>query len=137
MFLTPRFLLSWLVSFALLVFFDMLWFRVSMKTIYKPVFQDIQKKQLIFRVWSGIVVWILLGLLIAIHQNLVLYHHHVDPNILGFVYGFIVYGVYNFTNHATLYKWNLRIVATDTLWGTLNMGVVSILVHQLLRYFHM
>lgn len=128
--LTPKFLLTWLVSFVLLVLFDMLWFSVSMSRVYKPAFYDIQKK-FIFRVWSGIVVWILLGLLIAINQHLVTFH--TDPHIIGFVYGFIVYGVYNFTNHATLYKWNLSVVFTDTLWGTLNVGIVSILAHQLAK----
>lgn len=128
--LTPKFLMTWLVSFVLLVVFDMLWFSVSMSRIYKPAFYDVQRK-FIFRVWSGIVVWVLLGLMVAINQHLIV--PRVDPQLLGFVYGFIVYGVYNFTNHATLYKWNLQVVMADTLWGTLNVGVVSILAHQLSR----
>lgn len=127
-----KFLLVWLVSFVFLVFFDMLWFAVSLSTVYKPLFHDIQKK-FIFRVWSGIVVWVLIGLFIAIHQCWTIQKPPFDPRILGFVYGFILYGVYNFTNYATLYKYNLKVVFTDTLWGSLNIGMTTLIAHHLLR----
>jgi len=126
-----KFILVWLVSFILLVVFDMVWFSVSMPTIYKPLFNDIQKK-FVFRVWSGIVVWILIALFIAIDQCWVIKKVPFDPRILGFIYGFIIYGVYNFTNYATLYKYNLKVVFTDTLWGSLNIGMTTLIIHQLM-----
>jgi len=127
-----KFILVWLISFIFLVIFDMLWFVVSMPTVYKPLFYDIQKK-FIFRVWSGIVVWVLIGLFIAIDQCWTIKSTPFDTRILGFVYGFIIYGVYNFTNYATIYKYNLKVVFTDTLWGSLNIGMTSLIVHHLLR----
>lgn len=127
-----KFLLVWLVGFVFLVLFDMLWFAVSIPTVYKPLFHDIQKK-FIFRVWSGIVVWVLIGLFIAIDQCWTIKKTPFDPRILGFVYGFLLYGVYNFTNYATIYKYNLKVVFTDTLWGTLNVGMTTLIVHHLLR----
>lgn len=127
-----KFILVWLASFILLVIFDMLWFSVSMPTIYKPLFNDIQKK-FIFRVWSGIIVWILIGLFIAIDQCYTIKTTPFDPLILGFIYGFIIYGVYNFTNYATIYKYNLKAVFTDTLWGSLNIGMTTIIVHYFIR----
>lgn len=127
-----KFLLVWLISFIFLVIFDMLWFVVSMPTVYKPLFNDIQKK-FIFRVWSGIVVWILIGLFIAIDQCWTIKTTPFDRRILGFIYGFIIYGVYNFTNYATIYKYNLKVVFTDTLWGSLNIGMTTLIVHHLLR----
>lgn len=127
-----KFLLIWLVSFVVLVILDMMWFSVSMPTVYKPLFQDIQKK-FVFRVWSGIVVWILIALFIAIDQCWVLKKTPFDPRLLGFIYGFILYGVYNFTNYATLYKYNMKVVLTDTLWGTLNVGLTTLIIHSLVR----
>jgi len=124
-----KFILVWLVSFILLVGFDMIWFSFSMPTIYKPLFNDIQKK-FVFRVWSGIVVWILIALFIAIDQCWVVKKAPFDPRILGFIYGFIIYGVYNFTNYATLYKYNLKVVFTDTLWGSLNIGITSLIINH-------
>lgn len=127
-----KFLLIWLVSFVVLVILDMMWFSVSMPTVYKPLFQNIQKK-FVFRVWSGIVVWILIALFIAIDQCWVLKKTPFDPRLLGFIYGFILYGVYNFTNYATLYKYNMKVVLTDTLWGTLNVGLTTLIIHSLVR----
>lgn len=127
-----KFLLVWIISFVLLVLLDMAWFSVSMSSVYKPLFLDLQKK-FIFRVWSGIVVWMLIALFIAIDQCWIVKKTPFDPRILGFVYGFIIYGVYNFTNYATLYKYNLKVVFTDTLWGTLNVGLTTLLANQLVR----
>lgn len=126
-----KFFTVWLVGFILLVVFDMMWFAVSMPTVYKPLFYDIQKK-FIFRVWSGIVVWMLIALLLAIDKCWTIKHTPFDPRLLGFVYGFILYGVYNFTNHATLYKYNLKVALTDTLWGTLNVGITSLILGHIL-----
>lgn len=125
-----KFLLTWLMAFVLLVLFDMAWFYVSVPVLYKPVFHDIQKK-FVFRVWSGIVVWVLIALFIALQASCGPLKPCADPRILGFVYGFIIYGVYNFTNHATLHKYNLRVALADSFWGTLNIGTVSLLVAAL------
>ena len=127
-----QFLLRWLASFVLLVVFDMAWFYVSIPVLYKPMFHDIQKK-FVFRVWSGIVVWILIALFIALQASCCSVPScGGDPRVLGFVYGFIIYGVYNFTNHATLYKYNLKVAFADSIWGTLNIGVTSILVAMMI-----
>lgn len=125
-----RFLLKWLAAFVLLVLFDMAWFYVSVPVLYKPMFNDIQKK-FVFRVWSGIVVWVLIALFIAL-QACSANTCGVDPRVLGFVYGFIIYGVYNFTNYATLHRYNLRVALSDSLWGTLNIGTTSILVAMMI-----
>lgn len=126
-----KFFMVWLVGFILLVVFDMMWFSVSMSSVYKPLFYDIQKK-FIFRVWSGIVVWMLISLLLAIDKCWTIKTTPFDPRLLGLIYGFIIYGVYNFTNYATLYKYNIKVALTDTFWGTLNVGITSLI----LSYIH-
>ena len=35
----------------------------------------------------------------------------------AFLLGLAIYAVYDFTNYATIKKWNLRILLTDILWG--------------------
>lgn len=35
----------------------------------------------------------------------------------GFLYGIVVYGVYDLTNRATLEHWPVRMVAVDMAWG--------------------
>lgn len=35
----------------------------------------------------------------------------------GFIYGVVLYGVYDFTNHATLDRWPLKLTLADIAWG--------------------
>jgi len=35
----------------------------------------------------------------------------------AFLLGLCVYGIYDTTNYATLYKWNLNFACIDTIWG--------------------
>ena len=129
-----KFLLVWLVSFILLAFFDLIWFTVSLEPVYKPLFKDIQKK-FITRAWSVVVVWVLIGLFIAIELCWNVRKTPFDPRVLGFIYGFIIYGVYNFTNYSTIYKYNLKVVFIDSIWGSLNVGVSFILATMFLKLF--
>jgi len=129
-----KFLLVWLVSFILLAFFDLIWFTVSLEPVYKPLFKDIQKK-FITRAWSVVVVWVLIGLFIAIELCWNVRKTPFDPRVLGFIYGFIIYGVYNFTNYSTIYKYNIKVVFIDSIWGSLNVGVSFILATMFLKLF--
>lgn len=131
---TFHFVLLWFLSFIILFLLDMAWFSVSMETVYRPLFMKIQKR-IILRVWSGLVTWILLGLMIAILLTQMKYTHQwTHAGLIGIVYGLIIYGVYNFTNYATLYNYNLRVVAIDTMWGGLVMGITSFLMAILHGY---
>jgi uncharacterized membrane protein len=47
-----------------------------------------------------------------------------DILINAFFLGIIIYGVYDFTNYATIIKYNKKVVIMDTLWG----GILFFLV---------
>jgi uncharacterized membrane protein len=53
----------------------------------------------------------------------------------GIFFGVIVYGVYNFTNHATFYNYPLSLVIADTLWGSFAMGTTTLAVAFLASHF--
>lgn len=40
----------------------------------------------------------------------------------GLVLGFVAYGAYDLTNHATLKVWSLKITIADMVWGALASG---------------
>jgi uncharacterized membrane protein len=118
-----QFLLLWFLSFVVLLLLDMAWFSISMERVYKPLYIKIQKR-VALRLWSGIVVWILLGLMVA----LITRQEKERAGTMGLLYGLIIYGVYNFTNHATLYNYNLRVTIIDTMWGSLAIGITAFLM---------
>jgi uncharacterized membrane protein len=43
----------------------------------------------------------------------------------GFVYGVVLYGVYDFTNYATLDRWPLKLTFADILWGGVLCSLVT------------
>jgi len=116
----------------------MAWFALSMKRIYLPVLKKIQKNITVFRHLSAIIVWILLALAVAILFILLRIESPKDGvrgGTIGLVAGFIIYGVYNFTNYATLYHYPLWLAFVDTVWGSFAMGLTGLLLTVVLTRF--
>jgi uncharacterized membrane protein len=44
----------------------------------------------------------------------------------GFLFGFVLYGVFNFTNYAMFQQWTPAILTRDMLWGTSWVTVLTI-----------
>lgn len=124
-------------SFFLFVFLDLLWFKLfSVKYIYKAQFDLIngvsKNKKGVFRIWAAILVWIFMGLvatlfLLDVKTRL----NNVEVLGYGMLIGFLIYGIYNFTNYATITKYKIKTVLADTLWGTLLFGTVCSIVNQI------
>ncbi len=55
--------------------------------------------------------------------------------LYGALFGFVLYGFYDFTNLATLkdYPWSLTLL--DTAWGTLLVGVGSLIFYSVYTFF--
>jgi uncharacterized membrane protein len=49
----------------------------------------------------------------------------------GAAYGFVVYGVYDFTNRATLDAYSLRLALADVAWGTVLCGGTAAILHAI------
>ena len=44
---------------------------------------------------------------------------------LGAVFGFVTYGVYDLTNHATLREWRTAATVVDMAWGTVSCATAA------------
>lgn len=129
---TRSFLTTWFLASLMLMVLDMLWFSVSVPMFYKPMFERIQHKKWNVRAWSTTSVWVLIGLFITTHIVSCSHQDKTRPNYHMFLYGFIIYGVYNMTNHAVFEDYSLKVAAVDTIWGSLIVGVVG---NVLLEYW--
>ena len=49
--------------------------------------------------------------------------------VWGAFLGLIIYGVYDFTNYATIVNWPLRFLFVDWVWGTVSGGLVATIVY--------
>ncbi len=48
----------------------------------------------------------------------------------AFLFGIVVYGVYETTTYAILKNWKLSSVVLDTLWGGILFGIVTAIFYQ-------
>jgi len=99
------------------------------------MFLQIQKSPMIVEKSSVIVVWIL----IAFYLTCLLYLPLSGKSIIGWacLSGFIIYGVYNFTNKATLQQYTIKISLLDTLWGTILLTLVCSLTLALISMLNL
>lgn len=62
--------------------------------------------------------------------------HYLSALLWGALFGFILYGVYDFTNFAILTGWPLLLSIVDVLWGAFLLGIVSVCIFWLQRYIN-
>lgn len=51
------------------------------------------------------------------------------------IFGFVIYGVYDFTNMATLKNWSLILAIIDTCWGAILFGLTTAIIYKLENFF--
>jgi len=139
--------------FLCLLLLDSLWFAVSLKGLYHPIFIRIEHRKkdskMFFRTVPAIITWLLLAIGIYTFvlsdyftnftkQKKLNEQKQTLKSVLmkGALFGFVTYGVYNFTNYATLQQYPLGLALVDTLWGTTAMTLTSFLASFIiLKYF--
>ena len=118
-----KFLLKIFVSLCILLAFDMCYFKFA-GNIHDTVFKLIKpstKRGL--RLPSALLAWSLL----AVSVSLLNPKKIKDAIIYGFFSGFLIYGVYNATNYATIKAWTVPMSIVDTMWGTFLCTIVSVI----------
>ena len=55
----------------------------------------------------------------------------------AFIFGLVMYGVYDATNYALLKKWNPYLAIMDSLWGGVLMALTTYLTYYFMLYKHM
>ena len=51
----------------------------------------------------------------------------------AFLFGIIIYGVYESTNYALFKKWSPLVLIIDTIWGGVLMGLTTYMVYTILE----
>lgn len=127
------------VSYSVFIAMDFLWFGLLMSGVYKNYLGPILRMRgNVFSpvIASALVVWAL----IVVGSYVLLLPRIEHASILaqfcwGAFYGLILYGVYNFTNHAVLNSYPLAIAVIDSLWGGFANGILAIILVFLYRFF--
>ncbi len=119
---------------------DFLWLGVIMSKFYKDelgVLARISNGGLTPVVWAAGIVYVLIPLGIVLFALPRVSQENLITSALfwGFMYGIVVYGVYDMTNYSLLSKWTLRMSIVDILWGGSINAVVTCVAAFFSRWF--
>ncbi len=117
---------------------DFLWLGIIMSKFYKDelgVLARISNGALTPVMWAAGIVYVLIPLGIVLFALPRVSPEHMVSSALfwGFVYGIVLYGVYDMTNYSLVSKWSLRMSIVDILWG----GTINAVVTCAAAYFDM
>jgi hypothetical protein len=97
----------------------------STRYLFENQIRDIQGSKLEFNLVGAVLCYILL--------IFGLYYFIIRKNaelIDAFLFGLVIYGVYETTNYAILKKWRPLTVIMDTLWGAVLMTTTTYLTYS-------
>ena len=110
---------KYIIGIAILLILDLLWITYYMNEQYRVQVKTIQKSDMKVNGIAGVFAYLLmvLGLIVFVLPQIRKDHAFVDSLIYGFLFGIVVYGVYDFTSAAVFKDWNMSLALIDILWG--------------------
>jgi len=113
-----------IISGIIMLILDAIYLTATRKLMEKQI-MDVQNKALSMRILGAVACYVFLigGLYYFIIKE--------KKKILdAFLFGLVIYGVYETTNYAILDKWKLLTVTIDTLWGGVLMATTTYLTYK-------
>ena len=124
------FIKAFAILFVSFIVLDFVWLGYIAKPFYLSQFSKIGRIEdgefkIIY--WAGAAVYIFMSIAII---YFVLPRIGVDDSIAwifakGALFGLCAYGIYDFTNYATLKDWTIPLTLADIAWGTFLCGAVT------------
>ena len=118
---------------------DFLWLGVIMPGFYKAELGPLARKAnggLDPIIWAALTVWLAIPLGILLFALPRVSPHAIVSSSLfwGFLFGIVLYAVYDFTNYSLIRDWPLRMSLVDILWGGTICGLVTLIAAHLDRW---
>ena len=104
-------------------------YLTSMTGHYRNLINNIQNESLKLKLIPTMCVYLLIvsGWYYFIYKS----KNRVPKNqsvLNSFIFGIVMYGVYEFTNYAIFDKWTLKTVLIDTIWGGILFSIPTLIV---------
>ena len=122
-----------IISIIILLILDFLWIGLFMKNRYQNEIKQIQGTPMSVNIVYAVISYVLMavGLILFVLPNIRSEHRLMDSLKYGFLFGIVVYGIYDFTAAAVISKWNMITAILDVLWG----GTVFFLASYIGSFF--
>ena len=104
---------------VILLLLDALWIGLYMGGKYHTMIPRIQRTKMLVNPLYVLLSYMLMviGLNIFVMPNIRNNNRLKDSIIYGFLFGIVLYGVYDFTAAAVLKNWDTVLALQDILWG--------------------
>jgi uncharacterized membrane protein len=101
----------------------------SMKNFFNNQIKLVQGTDIQMNIYAAILCYVVLvyGLYYFIIKD-------KRPLIDAFIFGIVIYAVYELTTMALLKNWSWKTVALDTLWGGILFTITTYLVYAIQKY---
>ncbi|MFH1276259.1 MAG: DUF2177 family protein [Candidatus Woesearchaeota archaeon] len=125
-----QFIKTFVLAFIVLIVFDFIWLFLIMGGFYKRQFGQIMRLngEWYLSYLPAILAWLVIALGVVVFV-LPKASSFLSAWGFGALFGFVTYGIYNFTNLATITQWSWLLLVADTAWGTFVCGLVSLVVY--------
>ena len=135
-----NFVRIWLPTLLAFLLIDMVWLGIVMKDYYRREMGDllrIKGGNLDTNWVAAMILYALMvaGLVIFVLPRLKLGMPVWEVFGWGFLYGVIMYSVYDLTNLAILKNWPVTLTIVDMIWGGVIFGICSVIMLQLSKIF--
>ena len=124
-----------LISTSTLLILDFLWIKLYMGSRYATMIKKIQGTPMKTNMFYAIIAYTLMviGLNLFVLPNINIKNITIkDCLTYGFMFGLVLYGVYDFTIGAVLEKWSMSLAVLDVLWG----GFVYFIACYVLKFIN-
>jgi len=108
-----------IIPILFLLILDLFWINYYMKDKYNTLVNNIQNSSLQLNYKYALLSYILMiiGLVIFVLPHIRKENRLNDSLKYGFIFGLVVYGIYDFTAAAVLKDWDMNLAIKDILWG--------------------
>ena len=108
-----------IVATVTLLILDFLWIALYMGKKYQIQIIDIQGSKMKAKPLYAFLAYTLMviGLNLFVMPRIRKGYELKDSLLYGLVFGFVLYGVYDFTAGAVLKKWDMKLSILDIAWG--------------------
>lgn len=126
---------TFLTLFLIVLIIDVPVISFVFRKLWETSIKTIQGTDMIIKPGYAFITYLLipLGILLFVYP-LIDKTNWIQTSLLyGFLFGIIVYGVFDFTNLTILDKYPLNVAVIDTLWGGVLCALVSLLSYIFVR----
>jgi uncharacterized membrane protein len=129
----------YLLLLPLFFFIDYLWLGKIMVGVYKQELGPLARRvgeDLSPLIWAAVLVYLLipLGILLFALPQVSQTNLPWSSLFWGFLFGVVLYGIYDLTNLSMLAGWSLKLSLLDMLWGGLLCAITTSLAAYLDRW---